>query len=178
MVGLAYVAGEQETDAAFAGVKQAAAVAAASHDFKAAVASMRTSASEFTSRPTQDLVEAFRSEHFRAASSLDTIETSLKPDERKKLGSLREDLATIKENFNRLLVGQQSLGYTEMEGQRGRLATRLRARAGAAKGFDVAGREGAPLARVADGHAPKRSEYRLQRMSMFQMSFFADSRLP
>ena len=123
LVGFAFVAGERETGAAFDSAKRAVAVASASFDFKAAVASMRASTTDFASRPSQDMVEAFRSNQFRAATSLDTIEASLKPEERKNLGTLREDLATLKENFAKLLVGQLSLGYSEMEGHRGRVAT-------------------------------------------------------
>jgi hypothetical protein len=123
LVGFAFVAGERETGAAFDSAKRAAVVAAASYDFKAAVASMRASTTDFASKPSQDLVEAFRSNQFRAATSLDAIEASLKPEERNKLGTLREDLVSIKENFARLIVEQLSLGYSEMEGQRGRLAT-------------------------------------------------------
>lgn len=176
LVGLAFVAGERETGAAFDGAKRAASVAAASYDFKAAVASMRASTTDFASRPSQDFVEAFRSNQFRAASSLDSIEASLKPENRKYLGTLRKDLATLKENFTKLLVGQLALGYTEMEGHRGRVATAGYAleRVLRKDSAWLAGENRAFLLASLMSMRHYEAEYRLQRMTMFQQSFFAE----
>ncbi len=178
IVGIAYVGGEREVAVAFDSMKRAASVAAASHDFKAAVASMRAAASDFGTRPSQDLVEAFRSNQFRAAGSLDTIEASLHLEDLKNLGTLREDLATVKDNFAKLLVGQQALGYSEMEGQRARLASAghaierfIREDPGL-----VAGDARALLLSSLMTMRRYEAEYRLQRQQIFQLSFFGETK--
>ena len=176
IVGLAFVSGEREIGAAFDSAKRAAAVAAASYDFKAAVASMRASTTDFASRPSQDFVEAFRSNQFRAATSLDTIEASLKPEERENLGTLREVVATLKESFAQLLVGQLSLGYSEMEGHRGRVAKAGYALESVLRKDSawLAGENRAFLLASLMSMRHYEAEYRLQRMTMFQQSFFAE----
>ena len=55
IVGLAYLAGEQEIEAAFESVKTSGALADASHDFKSAISTMRISAKEFATSPNQKL---------------------------------------------------------------------------------------------------------------------------
>ncbi|HEY8268998.1 MAG TPA: HAMP domain-containing methyl-accepting chemotaxis protein [Xanthobacteraceae bacterium] len=176
LVGLAFVAGEREIGAAFDGVKQAASVASASYDFKAAVASMRASTTDFVVKPTQELVEAFRSNQFRAATSLDTIEASLRRENRKYLGTLREDLATLKDNFAKLIVGQLSLGYTEAEGQRGRLVTAGYALERTLRKDSnwLAGESRAQLLASLMSMRHSEAEYRIQRIEMHSLSFFAE----
>jgi methyl-accepting chemotaxis protein len=178
VVGLAYVASERDSDAAFESVRQAAAVAVASNEFKAAIAVVRASASDFAARPSQDLVETFRSNQFRALSALDKIEGSLHPDERANLGSLREDLETLKVNFSKLVVAQLTLGYTEMVGQRARLAT-----AGAEveralrdESLELAASDRRALLLLLMTMRRHESEYRLQRLDMFQLAFFDEFR--
>jgi len=176
LVGLAFVAGERETGAAFESAKRAAAVTAASYDFKAAVASMRAATTDFASKPSQELVEAFRSNQFRAATSLDSIEASLKPEDRTNLGTLREDLATLKENFAKLLVGQLSLGYTETEGQRGRLATAGYAleRVLQKDSTWLVGESRVLLLASLMAMRHSEAEYRLQRLEFHSLSFFSE----
>jgi methyl-accepting chemotaxis protein len=176
LVGFAFVAGERETGAAFDSAKRAAVVAAASYDFKAAVASMRASTTDFASKPSQELVEAFRSNQFRAATSLDSIEASLKSDERQNLGKLREDLATLKENFAKLIVGQLSLGYTEIDGHRGRLATAGYAleRALQKDSTWLAGESRILLLASLMTMRHSEAEYRIQRLEFHSLSYFAE----
>ena len=174
VVGLAYVAGERVTGAAFDGVKQAAAVASASNEFKAAVATMRAGVADFARRPSQELVEVFRSSQFHALSILEMIEASLKPEEREKLGTLREDLATLKVNFSKLQLGQLKLGYTEMDGQRGRLAAAGAAVERALRDQSVLlpAQHRQTLLLLLMTMRRHESEYRLQRFDTFQLAYF------
>jgi methyl-accepting chemotaxis protein len=176
VVGLAYVAGERVSGASFDAVKQAAVVAGASQEFKAAVATMRANVADFARQPSQELVEAFRSSQFHALTSLETIEASLKPEERERLGTLREDLTKLKVDFSKLQLAQVTLGYTEVEGQRGSLAA-----AGAEVERALRGRSALlpeeqrqTLLLLFVSMRRYESEYRLQRLDTFQMAFFEE----
>jgi len=119
--GLTYAAGERDVGAAFQTAKSATALADASRDFKAAVASMRIAAKDFTASPKNDLIKVFEVSQIAAVKNLDTIEASVTPRQKDNIAKLRKDLSGIGENFNKLVKEQQALGFDDSSGLRDKL---------------------------------------------------------
>jgi methyl-accepting chemotaxis protein len=115
IIGLAYLGGERETDAAFASVRNASAVAGASNEFRLALADMRVTAQVFGSRPTQSLTGAFDKANQAALDSLDVMQRSLRQSDM-HIGSLRESVLTLKKRFADLVRQQQLLGFDDSSG--------------------------------------------------------------
>ena len=114
IVGLAYLAGEQEIEAAFESVKTSGALADASHDFKSAISTMRISAKEFATSPSGDKIKAFHEGYALARKSLETI--AGEDSEHKHIGSLQGRLQELKERFAALVGEQEQLGFTDSDG--------------------------------------------------------------
>jgi methyl-accepting chemotaxis protein len=114
IVGLAYLAGEQEIEAAFESVKTSGELADASRDFKSAISTMRVSAKEFASWPSEDKIKAFQEGYALALKSLETV--AGQDAEHKHIGGLQSRLKELKEQFAALVEKQQQLGFTEGDG--------------------------------------------------------------
>ncbi|HZT27043.1 MAG TPA: HAMP domain-containing methyl-accepting chemotaxis protein [Pseudolabrys sp.] len=116
--GLTYLSGEHDVGAAFKTVSQSRELADASRDFKIAVAAMRIAAKDFTVTPHGTLVEAFESSQNDATKNLDTIARSIGSVHADDIASLRDALAELKDNFDKLVAVQHILGFNENEGLR------------------------------------------------------------
>ena len=120
--GLTYVAGEDDVGRAFDTVDQAHALADASRDLKIAIASMRIAVKDF-GRNQNSLLDKFSQSEQLAKKSLAAIETSIGGQHSDDLLALRQDLADIKNNYDKLYAVQRVLGFSEREGLRGELKT-------------------------------------------------------
>jgi methyl-accepting chemotaxis protein len=119
--GIAFTFGEADVTAAFGDVRRAAALSDASHNFKAALATMRISARDFVSKPSRELISAFTDSQMVAAKSLSTIEGSLAAKERAGITGLRGRVASVAAVFADLVQDQETLGFTDDEGVRYRM---------------------------------------------------------
>jgi len=120
--GLTYVSGEHEVGAAFQTVRQSAALADASRDFKSAIAGMRITLKDFTAAPSNDLIAVFAKSQQLALTSLDTIGLSVDRGSRQKIDALQQRVMGLQTNFDNLVLAQRTLGFHETEGLRGQLS--------------------------------------------------------
>jgi methyl-accepting chemotaxis protein len=120
--GLTYLSGERDVGTAFQTVKNSSALADTSRNFKAAIAAMRITLKDFTAAPSEDLITGFQLAQKIAGQSLDTIAASVDMDRREDIGVLRQRVATLKTNFDKLVAVQHTLGFGEMDGLRGQLS--------------------------------------------------------
>ena len=107
--------------AAFRTFKQSDTLADASRDFKTALTNMRMAAKDFAAAPSPQLISAFESALSYALTNLSTIEVSVDDTQDHNIEQLRKDVLGLKTNFDELVKKQQTLGYTETEGLRGKL---------------------------------------------------------
>ncbi len=121
IIGLAYVAGEQEVEAAFHSVKTSGELADASRDFKSAISTMRVSAKEFATWPSEDKIKTFQDGYALALKSLEVI--AGEDAEHKHIGNLQSRLKELKERFAALVEEQTQLGFTDGEGIQQRMVT-------------------------------------------------------
>ena len=119
--GLTYVSGEGDVGTAFETVKQSAALADASRDFKSAIATMRIIVKDFSANPSDNLVVSFEQAHALALQSLDTIAASIDHRHAENIVGLRKDVMELRKNFNELVREQKTLGFDETSGLRGNL---------------------------------------------------------
>jgi methyl-accepting chemotaxis protein len=115
--GLTYVAGEEDVARSFQTVDRSHALADASRDLKIAIASIRIVVKDF-GRGRSSVSDAFGPSQLLASKSLDAIEASIGGAHAEDLGSLRNELAGIKNNYDRLDTMQHSLGFSDQEGLR------------------------------------------------------------
>ncbi len=120
--GIAFTMGETEVDSAFDSVKQAAALADTTRDFKAGLTAMLMTAREFAERPSDDLVQAFQTGHGSTAGSLETIARSIDPSHQKDVEQLKGKLWELQASFNELTQEQQAMGFNDAQGIRAALA--------------------------------------------------------
>ena len=121
VIGMAYVASEQEIENAFETVRASSALADASRDFKSAIANMRITAKEFAAWPGENKIKAFDESYNAALNSLNTIDTSGEAAERKEVMALRDRLSELKQKFSALLKEQEKLGFSLSEGIQDRM---------------------------------------------------------
>ncbi len=119
--GIAFTAGESEIENAFGIVKNASVLADASREFRGALAAMGMRTREFAAQPSRDLIQSFESAHATAIRTLGTVETSVHPSLKQKLGPLQAQLAEIAEQHAVLTRNQEILGFTEADGIRDRM---------------------------------------------------------
>jgi methyl-accepting chemotaxis protein len=119
--GLTYMTGESEVGNAFQTTKHSVALADSSRDFKGAIAAMRITLKDFSAAPSDDLITGFHLAQKIAAQSLDTVATSVDVDRRDDIVVLRQRVATLKDNFDKLVTVQRALGFHEADGLRGEL---------------------------------------------------------
>jgi methyl-accepting chemotaxis protein len=120
--GLTYIAGEDDVAQAFQTVRTSHALADASRDFKIAVSEMRIASKDFALAPKPELVTAFNFAEAAAFKRLDIIEGSSTGMRGQDLAGLRQQLFTIKKNFDSMVDEQQTLGFNDSEGLRRQLA--------------------------------------------------------
>jgi methyl-accepting chemotaxis protein len=120
--GLTYVAGEDDVAQAFQTVRTSHALADASRDFKIAVSEMRIASKDFAISPKPELVTAFTFAENAAFKGLDIIEASSSGMRGQDLAGLRQQLFTIKKNFDSMVDEQETLGFNDSEGLRRQLA--------------------------------------------------------
>jgi methyl-accepting chemotaxis protein len=118
---LTYLSGEREVGAAFRTVRESAALADASRDFKAAIADMRIAVKDFSTAPDNELIAVFDKAQQIALTSLDTIALSVDAKERQKIEALQKGVMALQKNFDSLVEIQRKLGFRETEGLRGQL---------------------------------------------------------
>ena len=116
--GITYVSGEGEVGHSFATANHSRELADASRDFKISVAAMRIAAKDFTVSPHGTLVDDFLASQNSANKSLDVIEKSIRGRRADDLAALRQSLAGLKSNFDKLVEEQRTLGFEENEGLR------------------------------------------------------------
>jgi methyl-accepting chemotaxis protein len=119
--GIAFIYGEKEVDGAFAGARQAAALAQASRDFKGGLELIRSAAREFSLKPSDGLVRVFNNGHASALSSLDLVKDSIDADQAKLIPHIRRTVEGLKSNFEDLQKAQKALGLTLTEGLNGQV---------------------------------------------------------
>ncbi len=120
---VALTSSETEVDRAFQSAQRASTVADASRDFKIALTAMRTTAKEFATQPSYDLVNTFRGNHETALRKLDAIEAAIGSEGNAAIGILRINVITLQSSFTSLIEAQERLGFVESEGLQGRLAS-------------------------------------------------------
>jgi methyl-accepting chemotaxis protein len=116
--GLTYISSEDDVSHAFEIASRAAELDAASRDFKIAVGTMRAVVKEFVTTPTDTLVNEFDRAQVEALNSLAVIKTSTDsvPDE--AVDALRDSVAKLRINFEKLVGEQKLLGYDDSSGLR------------------------------------------------------------
>jgi methyl-accepting chemotaxis protein len=90
--GIAFMSGERDVDSAFDSVQQAAALADASQEFKAAIATMRVSAKDFVAQPSQQLIKSFETGHEVAIKNLHLINESVAVAQRQNIAPFQQKL--------------------------------------------------------------------------------------
>jgi methyl-accepting chemotaxis protein len=118
---ITYMSSENDVGASFDVVRQSSELSDASHTFKAALSAMRSSASEFSNRPSQVLTDEFVAAHRRALQSLDAIGSILGPSSKAEITPARLKVEELRERFTTLDNEQRRLGFTDSEGFRARL---------------------------------------------------------
>jgi methyl-accepting chemotaxis protein len=116
--GLAFTSGETQVGSAFESVRNAAVLADASREFKAALARMQMAAKDFVAQPSDDEVAVFTDGNALAADSLATIAASIDAVRRDDMGMAQQALGEMKLNFDALVQEQRDLGYSPGEGTR------------------------------------------------------------
>ena len=119
--GLTYVSGEGGVGTAFETVKLSGRLADASRDFKSAIAAMRIAAKDFSAAPSTGLVNGFDQAHALAINSLDTIQSAMDQSHALDIVALRNEVLALKDNFKSLVQAQETLGFDEVSGLRGKL---------------------------------------------------------
>src|SRR5690348_1476839 len=114
--GVTFVYGEKEVERAFAGTKQAAALAQASHNFEAGLELVQSAAREFSLKPGDTSIKAFNKGHAAALQSLDVVERFIDSDQAKLVPHIRSTVQGLKTDFDALRKSQQTLGLNAKEG--------------------------------------------------------------
>lgn len=124
---ITYTSSEREIDTAFQTVKQSAALADASRDFKSAIATMRLAVKDFIAAPSQTFVKGYEEGQISALLNLDLLQAALDPTRVEGIVRLRGEVLKLKENFATLVAEQKILGFQESEGIRKQLTDNGRA---------------------------------------------------
>lgn len=119
--GVAFTSGEADVQTALSSVKRAARLSDISHQFKAALATMRLAVRDFAAAPTPGLIVVFEDNRGLATRSLDIIEVSLTAMVRSDIPGLRERVTAVTKFFTDLVKQQAMLGFTEEDGVRRQL---------------------------------------------------------
>ena len=116
--GFTYTSGEGDVGHTFETFTRSAALADASRDFKSSIASMRIVVKDFNVNPSDNLVASFEYAHAIAIKSLDFIQASIDKSHVETIANLRKDVNTLREIFNNLVRGQNTLGFDDSSGLR------------------------------------------------------------
>ncbi len=119
--GFTFVASERDLEAASSQARHADALADASTEYQRALMSLRITARDFASTPTDDLVKAFSDQADRALRQLDEMEISANVDSWETLQALREQMTELQDHFKAIVTEQRRLGFTSDLGLRRQL---------------------------------------------------------
>src|SRR5215468_7779082 len=111
--GFAFMSGQTDVEAAFEGAKRATALAEAAREYKVGVTTIRSSAREYSTRPSPELIKAFNDGHALALKNLDTIQKSIDPDQARLIVPLRRMMTDIKDSFDDLIKAQKVMGIEQ-----------------------------------------------------------------
>ncbi|HLH94332.1 MAG TPA: HAMP domain-containing protein, partial [Xanthobacteraceae bacterium] len=117
----AFMSGEEMVEKAVVSVSEATMLAEASGGLKAGIAAMRIGLRDFVARPSQESIAAFDAGSRQASQNLETIAHGLSADQRPTLTALNRSIGDAQEIFRSVKAEQEALGFTEMDGVRGRL---------------------------------------------------------
>jgi methyl-accepting chemotaxis protein len=112
--GFTYNVGEGEVGQAFQTVKQSAALADASRDFKSAISDMRIAVKDFAIAPRPELAIAFTAAETAASRWLNTA-ASINGMRSQDLVSVQAQLTAIKKNFDSMVEEQETLGFDDSQ---------------------------------------------------------------
>jgi len=121
--GFTYVSGEGDVSAAFDTAERAATLADASREFKIAIGSMRIAVKDFVVEPKTTLIDDFDAALASALRSLDRIQNSGAAMREEKIATMRQQLAGLKMNFDKLVTEQKTIGFTDHDGLREKLTS-------------------------------------------------------
>ena len=119
--GFAFMSGQTDIEAAFDAAKRATALAEAAREYRVGVTQIRSSAREYASRPSPELIKAFNEGHALALKNLDSIQKSIDPDQARLIVPLRRMMTDIKDSFNDLQKAQQVMGIEQKTGIQARM---------------------------------------------------------
>src|SRR5262245_60109131 len=119
--GLAFMSGQTDIEAAFDAAKRATALAEAAREYRVGVTQIRSSAREYASRPSPELIKAFNEGHALALKNLDSIQKSIDPDQARLIVPLRRMMTDIKDSFNDLIKAQKTMGIEQKDGIQARM---------------------------------------------------------
>src|SRR5262249_23394968 len=111
--GFAFMSGQTDVEAAFEAAKRATALAEAAREYKVGVTTIRSSAREYATRPSPELIKAFNEGHALALKNLDTIQKSIDPDQARLIVPLRRMMTDIKDSFDDLIKAQKTMGIEQ-----------------------------------------------------------------
>jgi methyl-accepting chemotaxis protein len=120
--GIAFTVGEAEVKQALKTARDASDLADVSREFRAALIQMRVRTRDFAARPSQDLIKSFEAAHATANRALSAIEAAVDDDARQRLAPLPSHLTEIAARFSDLARDQRTLGFSESDGMRNRMA--------------------------------------------------------
>src|SRR5262245_12143722 len=119
--GFAFMSGQTDVEAAFEAAKRATALAEAAREYKVGVTTIRSSAREYATRPSPELIKAFNEGHTLALKNLDTIQKSIDPDQARLIVPLRRMMTDIKDSFADLVKAQKTMGIEQKDGIQARM---------------------------------------------------------
>lgn len=176
IMGIAFFTGERDVDEAFDGVRKSSVLADASREFRTRLTEMRTAASDFAEKPSDDLVQGFNNGYELALKGLQTIEANLGTGHDINISELRIKISVLKNNFETLLKDQEQLGWTSDDGIRGKMKN-VAASVERIINFDMSWLQEVDAKRLLMSLLIMRrheTEFRGERASFIELAFYAE----
>jgi len=117
---IAYRAGTNEVERAFASSRRADVLVDASSEFKSAIMVMFISALKFAANPSETEVTAFKEAYQQGVNKIAVIEQGFEYLAADRIQSLQTHLGSIEQHFDELVVAQKRLNFAVTDGLRGR----------------------------------------------------------
>jgi len=173
---IAYRAGTNEVEKAFASSRRADVLADASSEFKSAIMVMFISALKFAANPSQTEVTAFKEAYQQGVNKIAVIEQGFEYVAADRIQSLQTHVGSIGQHFDELVVAQKRLGFAVTDGLRGRTrdasnAVQRLINDGLGTLPEVSGRE---LRSALIGMRRFEAEYRLSQDEFLRQGFLAE----
>jgi methyl-accepting chemotaxis protein len=172
--GIAFTVGQYDVERAFHAAGRAASAAEASRDFRVSVNVMRARARDFAASPSHELNKQFEAAHATTLRTLSVIEGDIDERGRQNILLLRGQLDEVAAQFGELVQNQKNLGYDDSEGTRARM-TKAAAAVERIIHDDlswISERDAYRLLASLLAIRRYEADYRLNRLSMIQISFF------